>query len=467
MAVSGNATTGRPLKRMELVYGNTAVKFAVNPEDYTQKEPNKVTLTHTKGGAWIDAWGAGVTEITIKGITGVRGGTTDIDTGYTRWLAIRDLFRQLYAAVTDGEEIKEYIKLYNYTDGEYWYCYPQQNGLELSRSASKPHLYQYTMSLWGLSRIGETAQPTGVIGNPYKVQSGADSTTQTTTVSTVRGGESKTTADAVTTKADLLTVTNTSTKSTDDILRDCREHALTLGQLIGGNSGKLSPVTAYECTKHIQIQNQGSVSNVTPFTAGGSLIDPFNGNSSNIFGDIATLMDGDGEPELDILREEINFQSRVSTHTYDMYNSIKAYSPRVMSTAYSRIAGQTDEQKVIYAVATSKQYDSTIWGLIAEWEEQHRIVTTEVNHVRVVMLEAMFVYLEIYRMYDSSDLSNNLDAKSMQRFIVNIQSLIMYFMDSQEGTVGLKRELAIQLCHELRRLYTVSCQILADIVNYT
>ena len=147
---SGNATTGRTLRRMELDYGSIAVKFAVNPEDYTQKEPNKVAITQTKGGAWIDAWGAGIVEITIKGTTGVRGGTTDIDTGYNRWVELRNLFRELYSTITDGEEVKDLIKLYNFTDNEYWYCYPMQNGIELYRSKSRPHMYQYTINLWAI-----------------------------------------------------------------------------------------------------------------------------------------------------------------------------------------------------------------------------------------------------------------------------------------------------------------------------
>ena len=72
-SVSGNGSSTRPLKRMELVYKTTSLKFAINPSDYTQKEPNRATITQTKGGAWVDAWGAGIVEFNIKGITGVSG----------------------------------------------------------------------------------------------------------------------------------------------------------------------------------------------------------------------------------------------------------------------------------------------------------------------------------------------------------------------------------------------------------
>ena len=59
---SGNAYKGRPLKRMKLEYNGTSVKFAVNPEDYTQSIPNRITVTQTKGGAWLDAWGSGIVD---------------------------------------------------------------------------------------------------------------------------------------------------------------------------------------------------------------------------------------------------------------------------------------------------------------------------------------------------------------------------------------------------------------------
>ena len=166
---SGNAMSGRQLKRMELAYGDTLIRFAINPSDYTQKEPNRATITQTKGGAWIDAWGAGIVEFIIKGITGVSGNTrTSVDVGYQRWKQLRDMFRSVYAAVQDGQEVTELVKLYNYTDNEFWYCYPTQSGIELYRNKSKPHVYQYTINLWGIRRIGEPVTTVGVIGNPNK-----------------------------------------------------------------------------------------------------------------------------------------------------------------------------------------------------------------------------------------------------------------------------------------------------------
>ena len=144
---SGNGYNKRTLKRMKLSYKGTTVKFAVNPEDYTQTIPNRVTVTQTKGGAWLDAWGAGIVEFTIKGTTGVKGTSTNIDTGYQRWRTLRTLFAEVFQAITDGEEVKDLISLYNYTDNEYWYCFPSQSGIELYRSKSRPHMYQYTLHL--------------------------------------------------------------------------------------------------------------------------------------------------------------------------------------------------------------------------------------------------------------------------------------------------------------------------------
>ena len=180
-ASSGNAYKGRPLKRMKLAFKGTEVKFAVNPEDYTQSIPNRVTVTQTKGGAWLDAWGAGVAEITIKGTTGVRGGTTNIDVGYQRWRKLRGLFSEVFNAINDGEEVKDLIALYNYTDNEYWYCYPAQGGLELYRSKSRPHMYQYTLHLLGIREIGQPETSTGVIGNPNQATASNSAVVRSTT----------------------------------------------------------------------------------------------------------------------------------------------------------------------------------------------------------------------------------------------------------------------------------------------
>lgn len=443
---SGNAYSGRNLKRMKLSYAGVEVKFAVNPEDYTQSEPNKATITQTKGGAWIDAWGAGIVEITIKGTTGVKGNTNSIDVGYQRWKELRNLVRGVYEAVTDGEEIKDLIQFYNFTDNEYYYCYPAQGGIELYRSKSRPHAYQYTVHLWAIRKIGQPETSSGVIGNPNKVANsgGSVSSGSTTTRNTVvetASGKTYTTRNLVTgSGSDKTTVTNTKTKSNADIQNDCKEYMEVLEPLIGGKAGKISPVTGFQSTQGVTMQSSGTISNVTSFTG------------------------TDLSEDLSILISEIRFISKVSTETYDLYSAMKDYSPEALSPAYSLVIGLTPKQRVIQAVSDSTAYDSTIFELIMKYQPRAVLSKNEINHLKVILLESMMVYRELYNIYNTeSELTTTLTMTHIEILINNIRAMIMYF--TLNSTESNKYE-RMDVSSELRKLEKVMTQVKTDIVDY-
>lgn len=440
---SGNAYNGRTLKRMEISYGDTSIKFAVNPEDYTQKEPNKVTLTQTKGGAWIDAWGAGIIELTIKGITGVKGSTSSIDTGYQRWKELRNLFRSVYSAIQDGEEVKDLIKFYNFTDNEFFYCYPTQAGIELYRSKSRPHVYQYTINLWAIRKIGEPETTTGVIGNPIKKTNSGSSGTVTSKNTTVtsKGGNGYTSKSrSLDSDADVTTVTNTKTKTVLNIQEDCLSYLTELAPIIGGHGGKISPVTGYQCTQNITMQSSGTISNVNPFT-GKDLSD-----------------------KSDLLLSEIKFTNKVSVETYGMYTKIQDYSPEVLSPEYSLIAGPTPKERVIQAVNKSTLYDSTLYELIVRYQPKSIITKTEANHIKVILLESMMIYQELYKIYqETGELSTTLTLTNLGIHLNNIRAMIMYFtFKSTNATKFYTQDISIQLRH-LEKIVT---QVVTDIVEY-
>lgn len=442
--VSGNAFSGRNLKRMELSYGEVSIKFAVNPEDYTQKEPNKSTITQTKGGAWIDAWGAGITEITIKGITGVKGsGGSDIDTGYNRWKELRNLFRHVYNAITDGEEVNRLIKFYNFTDNEFFYCYPTQAGIELYRSKSRPHVYQYTINLWAVRRIGEPETSSGVIGNPLKNSSSGNSSNVTSknTSTKVSGGETYTTRNAVLNPdVDKATSTNTKTKTMLNIQEDCLSYLTLMEPIIGGKAGKISPATGYGCIQGITMQSSGTISNVNAFTG------------------------KDLSENQDLLLSEIRFTSKVSVETYELYIKIHEYSPDVLSPAYSLLTGSSPKQRVIQAVGKSTAYDSSIYDLIIKYQPKSILSKTEVNHLKIILLESMMVYRELYSLYHQVDeLSTSLTTTNLNTLINNIRAMIMYFtFKTTESTEFYKQNVSI----ELRQLEKILTQISTDIVEY-
>lgn len=170
-AASGNKNSGgKTLKRIELKFKGKSFKFSINPENYTQQENGRVSVTQTKGGAYLEAFGAAIVEIQLSGTTGYKNGTNDSESGYKKFKELRDMIKSTYDSVKDGTEIKDYLEFYNYTDNEYYYTYPDK--FKLLRNKQNPLLYKYEIHLYCIRRIGEPAPNTSVvtIGNPIKVE---------------------------------------------------------------------------------------------------------------------------------------------------------------------------------------------------------------------------------------------------------------------------------------------------------
>jgi len=67
--------------------------FAIRPEELTRPEPGRLTPQQTLGGAWADAFGRGISTITLSGHNGWRGGF--LSSG-------EDLFQQLRSIAYQG-----------------------------------------------------------------------------------------------------------------------------------------------------------------------------------------------------------------------------------------------------------------------------------------------------------------------------------------------------------------------------
>lgn len=521
--VSGNATAGKQLKRMELSYGGTVVKFAVNPSDYTQKEPNRVNITQTKGGAWIDAWGAGITEFTIKGITGVSGqkktstgqkvteldyisgdtisNNSSIEVGYQRWKELRDLFRSVYNAVVDGQEVTELIKLYNYTDNEFWYCYPTQNGIELYRSKSKPHVYQYTISLWGIRRIGEPSTSTGVIGNPNKADTTSNAASgeevddeentnanenvgvmgstedaegnpkaETTTVngsakddtntattpnastkssstSTVSGGTAyRTTAAALDTQADVTTITNTRTKSNASLREWSGNHATSMAPIVGGYNGLLVPTTAYFTAKDVEATSTGMILHMDAIDMNNILTDP------------------DEELDTNRLLEEVRFAPMVAPSTYLLQQMILAYSPTVMTPELIHPVGNTPMERIMQTIEVSDYYGSTLYEYIEQYKPKYYLTKTDIKYLKVVLLDSMALYYYLNQIAESTGrIITPITLTNIMVLIQNVQALIMY-LDLNKTD---QNDFYVQnVIWELRQLEYILHQVKTDVIEY-
>lgn len=506
--VSGNSNGQQGVKRMMLQYKDIDLKFAINPSDYTQKFPNRANLTQTKGGAWIDAWGRGIVEITIKGVTGARGVSYNfsaldqnksVDEGYQRWRKLRDLFDTLYKDITDGQTITrdDLIKLYNFTDNEYWYCYPMPQGIELYRSKSKPHMYQYTISLWGIAERGEPEEKSGVIGNPNIVESsnsvyvdkgqtndnsiesggnnnnvppgevsaagensddseaikngsGDTQTQQTTTDSTYtsQGGTAyKTKTASLNSDVDVTVQTVTKTKSTYDLRNHSERFAKQLAPIIGGYNGLLVPSTAYQTAKDINVTELGIVLNVGEF------------NRNNL------LRTGPSTflPQNRLLKE-IRFVPLVSPECYKLWKMILSYSPFVLTPEFSNIMGSKQSERIKQTITLNRYFGSTLYEYVKQYQAKYYLTQVDIKYIKMILLETMTLYYHMYlfinstgKVYTPYTLSN------IDVLIGNIQAVIIYLQfNNDESTLFYVRN----VMWELRKIESLLHQIRTYVLAY-
>ena len=146
------------LKRVEFTMGDKSYKFALNPEEFQQGEPNRITVTQTKAGAYVDDFGGGVQTISMKGTTGFKNGTKKGNKGFAKFKELRDLIRQYYFKQAPGTPVagKNELVFHNYTDGEHWVVVPKD--FKLMKSVARPLLYAYDIQLICLR---PASQPSG------------------------------------------------------------------------------------------------------------------------------------------------------------------------------------------------------------------------------------------------------------------------------------------------------------------
>lgn len=128
------------LKRIEIDFGNKTYKFNINPEEYSQDEPSRSTVTQTKGGAFIDDFGNGLQNIFIKGSTGFERGL-----GVDKYKELRDRVREYYEQGKLGSSPENEIIFHNFTDDESWVVHTDPSGIRLLRNKNNPLLYMYEL----------------------------------------------------------------------------------------------------------------------------------------------------------------------------------------------------------------------------------------------------------------------------------------------------------------------------------
>jgi len=141
----------------EYLYGSKRrhITLFVNPEEFIQTEPTRISVNQTKGGAFVDNFGMGLRTITIRGVTGFKdrdlGGGRRVS-GHQHWLDLRDLIRD-YANAAKDDAANNKLRFYNWADEEYWEV--TCTNFSLMRNVQRPLLYQYTISLTCLKPIAQ------------------------------------------------------------------------------------------------------------------------------------------------------------------------------------------------------------------------------------------------------------------------------------------------------------------------
>ncbi|WAB24963.1 hypothetical protein M3_0012 [Lysinibacillus phage vB_LfM_LysYB1] len=148
------------LQRMEFLFDGKSYKFNINPEEYTQDEPVRSTITQTKAGAWVDKFGAGLPQIFMRGTTGFKN-------GFEKFKELRGFLRKYNDSTTPGLEITKELIFHNFTDGESWIVDTDPSGFKLFRSKSNPLMYMYEIRLTCLRDASVPKEKSsGGIGNP-------------------------------------------------------------------------------------------------------------------------------------------------------------------------------------------------------------------------------------------------------------------------------------------------------------
>lgn len=168
---------GKKLQRMMLrTSDGKTYRFKINPTNYQITYGQRTATYKTRTQAVIEDYGTDLPLIQFSGTTGLRK-DSEGKTGADRLFELRDFIRS-YAVSghAEGGSNKE-LYFYNFTDDESFVVHLSQEGLNISRDATQPLLYTYTINLIVIREAGKPSNNeviTPSTGNPFG--SGSDGT---------------------------------------------------------------------------------------------------------------------------------------------------------------------------------------------------------------------------------------------------------------------------------------------------
>lgn len=131
----------------------------LNPEEYNQREQPRGDVNKTLQGVYLEDWGRGLTEASIRGTTGYHARRTPqgrLTDGYESFMELRNLFRFFLEPENTPKRdvVGQYdLRFYNWEDNEFYFIYPRH--FNLQRTSSRPLLYTYDFAFYCLRAIGE------------------------------------------------------------------------------------------------------------------------------------------------------------------------------------------------------------------------------------------------------------------------------------------------------------------------
>jgi hypothetical protein len=134
------------------------------PEDMSYTHPTRAAAIHTLGGAYVDDFGPGIVQISLRATTGYKmdilqnlTGAVGLAAGDVMLFNLREAlinaFHQERKALADNKQDPEGVQLLlvDTLNLAVWRVYPRE--FQVQRNRQRPLLYQYLLTLWGLEKL--------------------------------------------------------------------------------------------------------------------------------------------------------------------------------------------------------------------------------------------------------------------------------------------------------------------------
>lgn len=158
------------LKRM--MFKNPSKKmtftFSLNPQEYKYTAPQRTSTLKTIDRIIVEDFNGDIPTIEISGHTGWKRGQGEIKAKALKLL----LNTYANGSTNYGAPPKKPLEFYNFTDGEYYYVHLAPDGYSISRSVDAPLLFNFSIKLYVIGKIGEYTDLSDEVISKYEISTG-------------------------------------------------------------------------------------------------------------------------------------------------------------------------------------------------------------------------------------------------------------------------------------------------------